>query len=129
MPKNQRKEKFSTSIKPEPEVPGPHLVGRIWFEHDDLTLMSWSKATMIELIDELGSISAAARSMKFSYAKAWRMVQELNRMGREPMVINKTGGKAGGGAMVTEEARDHARRFKELCAEFAAWLSQHSNRI
>ena len=59
------------------------------------------KIRLLELIDETGSISAAGRRLDMSYRHAWILVEELNRCFREPVVTTHTGGRSGGGAVVT----------------------------
>jgi molybdate transport system regulatory protein len=60
------------------------------------------KVRLLELVSETGSISAAGRALNMSYRKAWLLVDELNRMFKEPVVTTQHGGAAGGGAMLTE---------------------------
>ena len=43
-----------------------------------------------------------------------KMVDELNRMFREPVVIAQTGGGGGGGAAVTESGNDIVRLYREM---------------
>lgn len=60
------------------------------------------KLQLLQKIDELGSISAAGRSMKMSYRQAWALIDQLNHAFKEPVVHSQTGGKSGGGAQLTE---------------------------
>lgn len=60
------------------------------------------KLQLLQKIDELGSISAAGRSMKMSYRQAWALIDQLNHAFKEPVVLSQTGGKAGGGAQLTD---------------------------
>ena len=53
------------------------------------------KVRLLELIDETGSISAAGRALEMSYRQAWLLVDELNRMFRDPVVSAQTGGGGG----------------------------------
>ncbi len=41
--------------------------------------------------------------MKMSYKAAWDVVHSMNEMNRDPLVIFQTGGKGGGGAVLTDE--------------------------
>ena len=59
------------------------------------------KADILEAIQQLGSISAAAKSMGMSYKRAWDLVDTMNRSFIEPLVATATGGNRGG-AEVTE---------------------------
>lgn len=60
------------------------------------------KLQLLQKIDELGSISAAGRSMKMSYRQAWALIDQLNHAFKEPVVHSQTGGKSGGGAHLTD---------------------------
>ncbi|TXH35810.1 MAG: LysR family transcriptional regulator [Rhodospirillaceae bacterium] len=64
------------------------------------------KRRLLQLIDDLGSISAAGRSMGMSYRRAWLLVEEVNGAFREPLVEKMPGGSGGGGAVLTSAGRD-----------------------
>jgi molybdate transport system regulatory protein len=72
------------------------------------------KVRLLELIGETGSISAAGRAMKMSYRRAWMLVDELNRMFRDPLVEARPGGAHGGGAHLTNAGGDVVRRYREI---------------
>ena len=59
------------------------------------------KIQLLEHIRECGSISAAGRAMDMSYKRAWDLVDEINRICRQAAVERQTGGKNGGGAVLT----------------------------
>lgn len=59
------------------------------------------KAQLLAAIIEYGSISAAAKSMKMSYKRAWDLVCAMNDAFQENLVVTKIGGTQGGGAEVT----------------------------
>lgn len=67
--------------------------------------MGPGKARLVSLIDDSGSISAAARKMNMSYRRAWQLVDALNRSFSEPVVMTVVGGRRGGGAIVTDFGR------------------------
>src|SRR5260370_41752833 len=77
----------------------PHLSIRIDF--DDEGRLGPGKVTLLERIAREGSISAAGRSMKMSYKRAWELVSEINRTFETPLVTAQTGGRAGGRALLT----------------------------
>ncbi|MET1029036.1 MAG: LysR family transcriptional regulator [Dongiaceae bacterium] len=64
------------------------------------------KRRLLELIDELGSISAAGRALDMSYRRAWLLVEEVNGSFREPLVEKVSGGSGGGGAVLTVAGRN-----------------------
>jgi molybdate transport system regulatory protein len=59
------------------------------------------KIALLEAIRTTGSISAGARSLGMSYRRAWLLVEEVNQTLREPAVTAETGGRRGGGAVLT----------------------------
>lgn len=59
------------------------------------------KIKLLEQIDACGSISAAGREMDMSYRRAWELVDEINRICGQAAVVRQTGGRHGGGAVLT----------------------------
>ena len=59
------------------------------------------KIALLEAIRMTGSISAAARALDMSYRRAWLLVEEINHALREPAIVAETGGRRGGGSVVT----------------------------
>jgi molybdate transport system regulatory protein len=64
------------------------------------------KIRLLELVGESGSISAAGRTMRMSYRRAWTLVDGLNRSFRSPLVTTQPGGARGGGAALTALGQD-----------------------
>lgn len=59
------------------------------------------KMELLALIGATGSLSEAAKQMRMSYMRAWKLVQDLNRDADRPMVEMSRGGAIGGTAAVT----------------------------
>jgi molybdate transport system regulatory protein len=83
------------------------------------------KVRLLELIDETGSISAAGRAMKMSYRRAWMLVDELNRIFREPLVEARPGGANGGGAHLTQAGCNVVFRYREIQSRVEADTGAH----
>ncbi|HLI13623.1 MAG TPA: LysR family transcriptional regulator [Alphaproteobacteria bacterium] len=81
------------------------------------------KVRLLELIRELGSISAAGRAMGMSYRRAWLLADSLNRCFREPVVFTKLGGRSGGGAALTGLGEDLVESYRTMEAAAAAAAS------
>jgi molybdate transport system regulatory protein len=92
---------------------GVVVKSKVWLEKDGKLLMGWGRATLLERIDQLGSISAAARSMKLAYRNAWLWIEAMNRLARSPLVEKSTGGPRGGYARLTDEGRKLIGEYKE----------------
>jgi molybdate transport system regulatory protein len=77
------------------------------------------KIDLLEAIAETGSIRAAGNRFKMSYRRAWELVAELNGMFSAPLVIAESGGRGGGGAVLTPLGRKVVARFRAM--EAATW--------
>ncbi len=78
------------------------------------------KADLLAGIAETGSIAAAGRRMGMSYKRAWMLVEAMNAGYRTPLVETSRGGRAFGGAMLTDLGReilDCYRRIESRAAE------------
>ena len=72
------------------------------------------KIALLENIGKHGSISAAGRAMDMSYKRAWDLVDEINRLCRQPAVARQTGGKNGGGAVLTPFGESLVERYRRI---------------
>ena len=86
--------------------------------------MGWGRAMLLENIERLGSIAAAARAMKLGYRNAWLWIEALNRLAISPLVEKMTGGAGGGQAKLTKEGRKAIKEYKELRVRFQEFLKQ-----
>jgi molybdate transport system regulatory protein len=59
------------------------------------------KIELLEGIARSGSLSEAARQMRMSYRRAWLLLADLNTSFDEPVARANTGGRGGGGAVLT----------------------------
>src|SRR5262245_40519741 len=80
----------------------------------DERAMGPGKADLLEHIEHLGSISAAAKAMAMSYSRAWALVDAMNRAFKSPLVEAATGGARGGGAQVTELGLTVLEQYRAL---------------
>ncbi len=104
---------------------GSKLDVKIRLMCEDEIAMGPGKAALLEAIALTGSISAAARSMEMSYRRAWLLVDVMNRTFRTPLVHSSAGGRAGGGAGVTDEGRKVLAKFRELEQAVQAATREH----
>jgi molybdate transport system regulatory protein len=72
------------------------------------------KIDLLESIGSCGSISAAGRAMEMSYKRAWDLVDEINRICGQAAVERQTGGKNGGGAVLTPFGLSLVARYRKI---------------
>jgi len=92
----------------------PNLKPQIRILFRKAIAMGPGKADLLRAIDQTGSISAAARQMEMSYRRAWLLVDTMNQAFKWPVVVTLTGGKAGGGAAVTEFGKEVLQRYSDM---------------
>ncbi|CCE00321.1 winged helix-turn-helix domain-containing protein [Bradyrhizobium sp. STM 3809] len=81
---------------------------------DDGSRIGPGKIALLENIERHGSISAAGRAMDMSYKRAWDLVDEINRVCRQPAVARQTGGRNGGGAALTPFGAQLVERYRRI---------------
>ena len=87
---------------------------RIWIEGKNGTFLAEGRIELLKQIIESGSISAAAKSMKMSYKKAWEIIDGMNKEAKKPLVIRVSGGKGGGGTQVTPAGEKAIKLYQKL---------------
>jgi len=93
---------------------GLEVRSKLWVEMDGEPVFGRGRRFLLEAIDTHGSINGAAKEVGLSYRKAWGHIQAMEkRLGIE-LVVRRTGGKNGGGATITPEAREFLKKFEKL---------------
>ncbi len=87
---------------------------RLWIERDNISILSDDGADLLEQIEATGSLSEAARRLRFSYRRAWMLLDDLNGGWDNPLVRTTVGGKRGGGATLTDFGVRVLRAFRDL---------------
>src|SRR6476620_5368342 len=93
------KKKASPSPLPSTRVRGEGgrrafaLRGRDWGEVGGAAALTEAGGELLEQIAACGSLSEAARRLRFSYRRAWMLVDAMNRRWPAPLVKTTTGGK------------------------------------
>jgi molybdate transport system regulatory protein len=71
-------------------------------------------ATLLAAVDEHGSINHAAKVVGMSYMKATGLLRLLEENLPYLVLTRKSGGKGGGGAVLTPEGRDFLKSFERF---------------
>ncbi len=96
---------------------------KVWIEKEGEVVFAEGRKILLEAVDELGSLNAAAARLGMSYRAAWGKIKATEeRLGIKLLETN-VGGRRGGGARLTKDARELLRsynRYKkraEACVE------------
>ena len=73
-------------------------------------------AQLLHRVMDHHSLRAAAISMNMAYSKAWTVLRNAERALGFKLLHSSTGGKGGGGAVLTEEGRELLEKYDEFCA-------------
>ena len=71
-------------------------------------------AELLERVDQLRSLRKATIEMDMAYSKAWRIVKIAETNLGFPLLKSVTGGKGGGGAELTEDAKKFLSAYRRL---------------
>ena len=78
-------------------------------------------AVLLRKVRELHSLRAAAMSMSMAYSKAWTVVRNAEDGLGFHLLTSTAGGKHGGGAVLTDEARQMLTAYDEYCEKLRAY--------
>ncbi len=106
-----------------------NIRARFWLMGQGEAYVGIGRITLLEKIDQLGSINQAAKEMSMSYKKAWKLIDELNQMFEEPLVVKEHGGKAGGGTQLTDKGHLVVKEFRRVEEKLKAFLQEMSDNL
>jgi molybdate transport system regulatory protein len=87
------------------------------------------RINLLEKIDELGSITKAAKDVGISYKTAWDAVNAINNLAEKPLVDRSAGGRGGGGTSLTAEGKKVIHQFKTIQEEHRKFLNNLDVRL
>ncbi len=90
---------------------------KIWLERDGRIALSDWRVELLELVEETGSLAAAAKRLQVPYRTAWYKLKELEECWGVPLLVTVSGGVAGGGSRLTTEAQELIGRFRRISAD------------
>jgi molybdate transport system regulatory protein len=93
---------------------GMEIRSKLWIEVKGEPVFGSGRKRLLEAIDQYGSINRAARAIDVSYRKAWSYINAMEERLSVPLVQRRTGGRHGGGASLTNEARAFIAKYEQL---------------
>ncbi len=113
----------------KPRRTAQHLTGHLEVSTDLGAFLGDTRVRLLEAIDAHGSISQAARHVPMSYKAAWDAVDAMNNLADRPLVERSTGGRSGGGTVLTEHGRRVVALYRAVEAEYQTALDRLSTRF
>lgn len=87
---------------------------KLWIEVNGEPVFGRGRRFLLQAIDRYGSIKEAAKRINISYEKAWSYIKVMEEKLGIRLLDRQAGGKSGGGAALTEEAREFLRKYEAL---------------
>ncbi|OGW27473.1 MAG: ModE family transcriptional regulator [Nitrospirae bacterium GWC2_57_13] len=87
---------------------------KIWIEVDGEPVFGRGRRFLLTAIAAHGSINQAAAEVGISYRKAWGYINAMEERLGVKLVERRTGGRHGGGAVLTPEATAFIRKYEML---------------
>jgi molybdate transport system regulatory protein len=106
------------------EQTGHRLRSRLEVDTEFGSFLGDTRIRLLEAISRHGSISQAAKAVPLSYKAAWDAIDAMNNLSDQPLVIRSTGGKNGGGTLLTEHGHKTVALYRALEAEYQAALER-----
>lgn len=88
------------------------IKSKLWVEIGGEPVFGRGRRFLLQAIDTYGSINRAAKEINISYRKAWSYIKSMEERLDMKLVERQAGGKNGGGAALTKEAREFLRKYE-----------------
>jgi len=90
---------------------------------EDIPAIGRDRIRLLEAVARKGSITAGAKEAGLSYKAAWDALNAMANLFGQPLLDTRSGGRAGGGARLTETGLRVVDAFHRLEAELTRLLS------
>ena len=108
---------------------GVNLNSNLWFNRAEHQFLGGNRIQLLEQIDQLGSISKAAKAVGISYKTAWDTINTINNLAEKPLVDRLAGGRGGGGTNLTAEGKKVITQFNTIQDELHKFLGGLADRL
>ena len=92
------------------------IKSKVWLEINGNLVFGSGKLLILKAVHETGSINKAAEKLGMSYRHAWSYIQTAEQRLGKPLLIKTRGGKDGGGAELTEYAKELIKKFESIAS-------------
>lgn len=87
---------------------------KLWIEMRGEPVFGRGRRLLLEAIDTYGSINRGAKEVNISYRKAWSYIKSMEERLGIKLVERQAGGRHGGGAALTKDARAFIKKFEVM---------------
>lgn len=70
--------------------------------------------SLMQLVKEKGSLSAATREMGMAYSKAWKILKHAEEDLGITLMEGRSGGSSGGGTVLTKEGEELLEKYQQF---------------
>jgi len=103
---------------------------KFWFETEKGYVLGKGTFTLLQKIQEYGSLQEATKDLDMSYRYAWGLIRKIERNIGRPVVETQKGGRyGGGGTTLTQFACNLLETFKLIEEKLDVFLYQEWNRL
>ncbi len=87
---------------------------KVWVTFGDETKFGDGRASLLQTIDEVGSINKAVKKFGMSYRTAWGYIQELEQSAGFELLHRSPGGGVEGGTRLTPKGREFLKGYRQF---------------
>lgn len=102
---------------------------KVWFEAGGKRVFGAGIADLLQRVDQLGTLTAAAKDVRMSYRYAWQLLRAAETHLGHKLVTRQVGGASGGGTALTAEGRHALNVFRLLSREVAELADKRFDRL
>lgn len=102
---------------------------KVWVEKDGEVVFAEGRKILLEAVEELGSLNAAAKQLGMSYRAAWGKIKATERRLGVRLLDTNIGGRRGGGARLTKDAKELLRRYNRYKKRVGACVKSEYRKI
>lgn len=93
---------------------GIEIRSKLWIESKGEPVFGRGRMMLLRAIEKNGSINQAAKEINISYRRAWSYIKAMEERLGIRLVERQAGGKDGGGAVLTDDARIFLGKYEAL---------------
>jgi len=102
---------------------------RIWVTFGERVKLGDGRAHLLELIDELGSLSKAVARIGMSYRNAWGYLRDLEKAAGFKLLERRPGGGPGTGMRLTKRGKEFLVRYWRFRQQVEAVVDRRFTRV